>query len=409
MTSPADRTSPLLDHCPSTLPPEAYWHPDWAELERRGIWARQWVYVGRRNGFAPGTLRRVEIAGDNLIVVCAADGSLSAFHNTCRHRGSVLCVEHQQAFDGRVIRCPYHAWAYATDGRLVSTAFGTPTPDFIKADHGLFPAALEVWNGFVFLCVAEDPSPFEPDLGRDALDNWPMDALVVGHSFEKVLACNWKVFWENYNECLHCPGVHPMLSDRIPVYQRGRMTRQEAADWRPDEGPRRVLKEGTSTWTMNGQPCGPTFPDLSDEERHLAHNFVTAYPSMFIVAHVDYVRTVQLVPLDPERVLLRAQWLFLPETLAQPDFDLANVTDFATTVLLEDGAACELNQQGLRSSRYDGGRLMPQEFDVHGFQAWVLSQIEDVDAEKGPLGSSGSGNSSGSGGGLTGSVRVGDL
>ena len=396
MTSPADRTSPLLDHCPPTLPPEAYWHPDWAERERQGIWARQWVYVGRRDGLAPGTMRRVEIAGDNLIVVCAADGSLSAFHNTCRHRGSVLCVEHQQAFDGRVIRCPYHAWAYATDGRLVSTAFGTPTPDFVKADHGLFPVALEVWNGFVFLCLADDPPPFEPDLGRDALDNWPMDALVVGHSFEKELACNWKVFWENYNECLHCPGVHPMLSERIPVYQRGIMTRQEAADWSPGEGPRPALKEGTSTWTMNGQPCGPEFADLSDEERHLAHNFVTAYPSMFIVAHVDYVRTVQLVPLEPERVLLRAQWLFLPETLAQPDFDLANVTDFATTVLLEDGAACELNQQGLRSSRYDGGRLMPQEFDVHGFQAWVLSQIEGVDPGAGSSGRNGcSGGSAG--------------
>ena len=187
-----------------------------------------------------------------------------------------------------------------------------------------------------------------------------------------------------------------MLSDRIPVYQRGIMTRQEAADWSPGEGPRPALKEGTSTWTMNGQPCGPEFADLSDEERHLAHNFVTAYPSMFIVAHVDYVRTVQLVPLEPERVLLRAQWLFLPETLAQPDFDLANVTDFATTVLLEDGAACELNQQGLRSSRYDGGRLMPQEFDVHGFQAWVLSQIEGISPGTGSSGRNGcSGGSAG--------------
>ena len=109
-----------------------------------------------------------------------------------------------------------------------------------------------------------------------------------------------------------------------------------------------------------------------------------------------YKRQVQLLPLEPERVLLRAQWLFLPETLAQPDFDLANVTDFATTVLLEDGAACELNQQGLRSSRYDGGRLMPQEFDVHGFQAWVLSQIEGVDPGAGSSGRNGcSGGSAG--------------
>ena len=155
------------------------------------------------------------------------------------------------------------------------------------------------------------------------------------------------------------------------------MTRQESADWTPGEEASPVLKEGTSTWTMNGQPCGPEFAGLSAQERRIAHTFVTSYPSMFVVAHIDYVRTVELQPLDPERVLLRAQWLFLPETLSQPDFDLRNVTDFATAVLMEDGAACELNQRGVKSSRYAGGRLMPQEFDVHGFQAWVLEQVGD--------------------------------
>lgn len=376
MTVLSQRTSPLLDHCPATLPPEAYWDPGWAERERRGIWARQWVYVGRRDSFSAGTMQKLTLAGDPIMIVCAGDGTLTAFHNVCRHRGSALCLEHQQAFDGRVIRCPYHAWAYATDGRLVSTAFGTPTADFDKSAHGLFPVAMEIWNGFVFLCIDANPPAFEPDLGRAVLDNWPMDTLVVGHTFEKVLTCNWKVFWENYNECLHCPGVHPMLSDRVPVYQRGIMTRQEAANWTENDDRSPILKEGTSTWTINGQPCGPEFPQLSEAERALAHTFVTSYPSMFVVAHIDYVRTVSLEPLDPERVRLKAEWLFSPETLAQPDFDLANVTDFATTVLQEDGAACEMNQAGLKSSRYQGGTLMPQEFDVHGFQQWVSQQIE---------------------------------
>jgi Rieske 2Fe-2S family protein len=126
---------------------------------------------------------------------------------------------------------------------------------------------------------------------------------------------------------------------------------------------------------MNGQACGPEFPGLTDQERTSGHSFVTLYPSMFVVAHVDYVRTVSLTPLGPEQTRLTAEWLFPAETLAQPGFDLAAVTDFATTVLLQDAAACEMNQRGLRSQRYRSGRLMPQEFDIHRFHTWVLDRI----------------------------------
>jgi Rieske 2Fe-2S family protein len=90
---------------------------------------------------------------------------------------------------------------------------------------------------------------------------------------------------------------------------------------------------------------------------------------------VDYVRAVSMIPLSPEITQLRAEWLFLPETLAQPDFDLANVTGFATTVLQEDGAACEMNQRGLKSYRFEQGRLMPQEFEIHAFHQWVMARL----------------------------------
>ncbi len=100
---------------------------------------------------------------------------------------------------------------------------------------------------------------------------------------------------------------------------------------------------------------------------------------MFIVAHVDYARAVSLTPLGPERTRLTAEWLFPRDTLAQPGFDLARVTDFATTVLLQDGAACEMNQRGLHASRHKHGRLMPQEFDIHRFHQWVLSRIGETE------------------------------
>lgn len=367
--------SPLLTHCPETLPRAAYLDPAWFERERRAIWSREWVYAGRVGDLAPGSMRRVAVAGENLILCRDGTGKVTAFHNTCRHRGAELCAEASRPM-GKLITCPYHAWAYATDGRLVSVAHATPTADFRKEDHGLYPVQVHLWNGFVFLCLAEDPPEFRPDLGIHALDSWPMAALVTGHRLEKVLDCNWKVFWENYNECLHCPGIHPELSDMVPVYRRGIMSEQEASDWQPGAATAPVLKDGARSWTVDGQPCGPEFPGLTAQERANGHNFVTLYPTMFIVAHVDYVRAVSLTPLAAEKTRLTAEWLFLPETLAQPGFDLAHVTDFATTVLLQDGAACEMNQRGLQSSRHERGRLMPQEFDIHRFHHWVLSRLQ---------------------------------
>lgn len=372
--------SPLLDHCPPALEATAYYDPEWFQREQRGIWARGWIYVGRVTDFPAQTLKRVTVADQNLFVASDPAGHLRAFYNTCRHRGSALCVAEEEPFNGKLIRCPYHAWAYNIEGGLVSTAFGTPTADFDKQEHGLFAVALKVWNGFVFLCLRDNPPAFEPDLGASILDNWPMDALLTGHVFEKRLACNWKVFWENYNECLHCPGVHPALSQRVPVYRQGIMAANEAEGWTPETPAQAALQEGAVSWTVNGQSCGPEFPGLTAQERAQAHTFVTLYPSLYIVAHVDYVRAVTVVATGPEETVLRAQWLFAPETLNLPGFDLANVTDFATQVMKEDGQACEINQQGLKSSKFIQGRLMPQEFDVRGFQQWVVAALQEAEA-----------------------------
>ncbi|MFZ2099476.1 MAG: aromatic ring-hydroxylating dioxygenase subunit alpha [Oricola sp.] len=380
MTHPA---SPLLNHCPETLPSHAYFDPAWYERERKAIWARNWIYVGRLSDIAPGTIRRVAIAGENLILCRTSEGSVTAFHNVCRHRGAELCSEAEKLWNGKLILCPYHAWAYDAGGKLRSTAFATPTPDFKREDHDLFPVALREWNGFIYLCLSDNPPEFTPDIGVAALDNWPMADLVTGHVLEKELACNWKVFWENYNECLHCPGIHPELSDMVPVYRKGIMSLEEDQDWMPGKRGGPALKNGAVSWTMTGEPCGPEFPNLTHEQRAAAYTFVTLYPTMFVVAHVDYVRAVSLVPTGPETTLLRAEWLFLPETIAQPGFDLAAVTDFATMVLLQDGAAAELNQRGIKSSRYEHGTLMPQEFDIYRFNRWVLDQLADETGKEG--------------------------
>lgn len=366
--------SPRLDHCPPTLPVAAYTDPAWFERERRAIWWSEWVCIGRLSDLPEGRLRALTVAGAPVIVVRHGDGSVSAFHNACRHRGAELCPAGDRPA-GRLVTCPYHAWSYAAnDGRLVSTGHARPAPDFDRDAHGLLPVAHSVWAGFLFLSLSASPPPLVPDLGLGALDTWPMDGLVTGHRHVRDLRCNWKVFWENYNECLHCPGIHPELCDMVPVYRQGIMSSREAQDWTPGpEAP--ALKDGARTWTMDGQPCGPEFPGLTAEERARGFTFVTLYPTMYVVAHVDYVRSVRLEPTGTGTTRLTAEWHFAPDTLAQPGFRADRVAGFASIVLEQDAVAAEMNQRGFASPAYAHGTLMPEEFDIRRFHAWVMDRL----------------------------------
>jgi glycine betaine catabolism A len=374
----ADRhpLSPRLDNCPEGLPRAAYLDQSWYDREMATIFARQWVMVGRAADFPAGKMRRVAVGTASVIVVRDADETLAAWHNSCPHRGSELCRAEEEAI-GKLIRCPYHAFAFAaSDGRLVSTAHAVPTDDFDRDAHGLKPVSTRLWNGFLFLNLSPTAGPIGADVGLDTLNNWPMQALVTGHHWETDIACNWKAFWENYSECLHCPGIHPELCDLVPVYGRGIMGASEALDWTPDDAPRPNLRQGAQTWTSDGAPCGPVVPGLTDAERQAGYNFVTLWPSAYVVAHVDYVRSVRIVPMGPEHTRLIAEWLFPAETLAQPGFDVAEVAAFAKIVMTQDGAASEMNHRGMRSPAFTAARLMPEEYEIHRFQQWVLAEME---------------------------------
>ena len=150
-------------------------------------------------------------------------------------------------------------------------------------DNGLLAVSHVVWNGFLFLNLHAAPGPLCPDAGLTALANWPMETLVTGHRHERILDCNWKVFWENYSECLHFPGIHPELSDMVPIYGKGIMSQPEVPGWTPDVLHHPNLRPGAESWTMTGAPCGPVFPDLTPEQRQDGYTFVTLYPTAYIV------------------------------------------------------------------------------------------------------------------------------
>jgi glycine betaine catabolism A len=365
------------------LPSDAYFDPHQYERELQRIWYRNWVYVGRSSDLSRARgFRTFEIGDQRILLVRDEQRALQGFYNTCRHRGAALCREPEGMLRAGTIVCPYHAWVYNLQGDLLRTSSKAHASGFDVADFPLYRINVKEWNGFIFVALNDRPPPFEKifDLPLNRLDAWPLEELVVGHVLSKTMQSNWKIFWENYNECLHCPGVHPQLSQLVPIYGRGLLEERDDPQWRAhaadlDPKFKGGLRSGAATWSLDGRTTGVPFPGLSDADRKAGYVYMTGLPSVFLVGHVDYVRVVRLLPLGPESTELRVEYLFSPQTLADPQFDLRNVVDFTNRVMTEDAQVCELNQRGLRARPHIRGVIMPEEYVVRQFHEWLRAEL----------------------------------
>jgi glycine betaine catabolism A len=365
------------------LPAEGYFDPEPYNRELQRIWFRNWVYVGRSSSVAtPRSFRTFELGDQRILLVRDEGGILRGFYNTCRHRGAELCRETSGVLRSGAIICPYHAWIYSLKGELQRTSSKRLPDGFDPAHYPLYRINVQERRGFIFVALTDPPHSFEatfdPPLSR--LEAWPLEDLIVGHASVKTIESNWKLFWENFNECLHCPGVHPSLSRLVPIYGRGLILEGDDPDWHataedPDPRYKGGLRRGASTWSSDGQLVGVPFSGLSDEDHRRGAIYVINLPSVFIVAHPDYVRVVRVRPLGPERTELAVEYLFSAESIASPQFDLHKIVDFADKVMSEDVAVCELNQRGLRAAPHVSGVLMPEEHIVHQFHRWIASEL----------------------------------
>jgi Rieske 2Fe-2S family protein len=190
-----------------TLPGEYYTSAGILAEERDVLFGRQWNCAGRASAVAePGAFIVRDVAGESIIVVRGRDGVLRAFFNVCRHRGTRICDQSSGRFAG-TIQCPYHAWTYSTDGRLIGAPHMQGADDFDKADYPLHQAGIAESHGFLFVHVARDPGPFETTFAPmiERFSRYNLGALVVGHRVQYDVHANWKLVFQNYSECLHCP------------------------------------------------------------------------------------------------------------------------------------------------------------------------------------------------------------
>jgi Rieske 2Fe-2S family protein len=186
-----------LKSAEKTLPAEAYYDPAVYKHELSTIWYRQWVYLCRADALeGPGAFRTETIGDQSVLLLRDGEGVVRAFHNTCRHRGSQLCLEPEGRFRAKAVVCPYHQWSYDFLGNLLGTSSLSEAPDFAKEDYPLYHIAVKEWRGCIFVRLDNNPPAELSALrgGADYTENWPLADLVTGHTWRKVMDCNWKTF-----------------------------------------------------------------------------------------------------------------------------------------------------------------------------------------------------------------------
>lgn len=362
--------------------------------ELAGVWRRHWLFVGAAAEIPEaGDYFIYELGADSLIVVRGRDGGVLALHNTCRHRGSVVCLE-ERGKRTKAFRCPYHHWMYDLDGALVSARL--MPEDFDKSAFGLGRAHVRVLEGLIFISLAETPpdfAPIERDLGA-FLAPFELDRAKVAHRERYDLHTNWKLIAENFRECYHCGIAHPEycravigaslaesaspeLSKKQPLWRERGLS---MADVRPAAdaahgGVRYPLRAGHQSYSLDGAPLSRPMGRHRDYDAGVVG--LLLFPGFWSDALADHVWTMRVTPLAPGRTLVDAMWLVDGAAEAGRDYDVERLAEFWRITGGQDWALCENNFRGVASSAYRPGPYAPAEKEVAGFVNWYVAQMRD--------------------------------
>lgn len=354
----------------STLSGPYYWDRDIYELEKERIFYDSWLGVGRADQIPKsGDFFVRQVADESVVILRGETHEINSFYNVCRHRGNQICAQESGRFKGGAIACRYHGWTYALNGSLVATPNMVDVPGFRREDFPLYPVAVHLWEGFIFLNFSPDPEPFDPDLGQvaDKLARYNLSGLKAAHREVFRVKANWKILEENNLECYHCPGIHPELCAIQPAVGKG-MIGSENADGNP-------LIEGGNTFSLTAKTSRPLISSITKDDMSLFRS-TTIYPNFFLGLLPDHVFTFAPWPLGPGETSVVVEWLFEPATIKATGFDPSDTVSFLNMVLRQDFDLCEEVQKGIQSRAHHSGVYSPQEHLPYKFNQWILERLE---------------------------------
>jgi glycine betaine catabolism A len=405
----ASRTARLVaDRRPGhSLPAPFYNDHEIFDLDMSAVFARSWIFVGTEAEVAePGDYRTVEVGSYSVIVVRDDDEQVRAWHNVCRHRGARILTD-QQGSVGNIV-CGYHKWTYGVDGRLVHA--GQQPPSFDPGCFGLKPVHVRTVAGLVYICLAiEPPADFDDIAERVTPYLLPhqLQRTKVAAQVDLVEQGNWKLVMENNRECYHCDG-HPELSCSLfptygyeaadmPARLRPAFDRYLAADdlLRRDCEERglpyarieelsgretgfRIQREpldgAGESLSLDGSAVSRPLLGELDTPR-LGRLSMHHQPNAWFHFMADHAVTFSVLPLAPDRTLLRTTWLVHEDAVEGEDYDVDALTDVWRQTNLQDGVFVARAQLGTTSPAYEPGPYAPSEYQVDDFCTWYVERL----------------------------------
>jgi len=356
----------------STLPADFYTDGELFRREMEAIHFDMWLAAGRTEQIKnPGDFFVVEVANASVIVLRDESNAVRAFHNTCRHRGTLLCaVDHGRLSSS--IQCPYHAWTYRLDGSLANAPHMDMVEGFREQDYALAQVHTAVWDGHIFIDLSSYPIPFQEHLA--GLDKkfrpWRMEELKVVERRVYGLAANWKLIIQNYSECLHCPIAHPQLQ-KHSHYMSGNNEPPNATIL----GGRMDLRDGVTTLTLTGRTNRDCLPDLNEDDRRHVY-YYCLLPNFLLNLHPDYMLTFTLWPRAVDRTDIVCEWHFHPDQIARPDFNPADAIEFWEITNRQDWELSERAQSGIASRGYRPGPYSNREELLMALDRFVLDRLK---------------------------------
>ncbi|UNT00360.1 aromatic ring-hydroxylating dioxygenase subunit alpha [Streptomyces tubbatahanensis] len=379
------------------------------DLDIAAIFTRQWLFVAVDAEVPePGDCTTVEIGPYSVIVLRDDEGGLRAFHNVCRHRGARLLDEGRGSVGNLV--CGYHKWTYGTDGALRHAP--AQPPDFDRDCFALKTVHVRSVGGLVFVCLADEPPADFPEVAARVepyLAPHELRRAKVAARCDLVENGNWKLVMENNRECYHCDG-HPELlrtffptygytRDSVPANLRQAHERYLRADTEMRATYERLglpyalieeLHERTTGFRIQRDAldlAGESFtPDGTAACRRLlgdlptprlGHLALHLQPNSWFHVLGDHAVTFSVLPLAPDKTLLRTTWLVHPEAVEGEDYDPGTLTKVWTATNEQDARLVARAQQGVANPAYEPGPYAPTEYQVEAFCTWYLARLRE--------------------------------
>lgn len=376
-----------------------YTDPDVFAADLEHIWYREWLFaIPACELDKPGSYVTHRVGDYRVVLVRGQDGAINAFHNSCRHRGSIICKGEKGHVPKLV--CPYHQWTYELDGRLLWAR--DMAPDFDAAAHGLRPVHCRELAGLVYICLADEAPDFGTfaQLAQGYLEVHDLSQAKVAHASTIVENGNWKLVWENNRECYHCGANHPALCRSFPDdptvtgiedgvtpdHLRAHFERCEAAGlaasfYMAPDGQYRLarmpLKVGAKSYTMDGglavaRRLGRV--PFDDAGSLLKFHYPTTW-NHFLPDHSIVFR---VTPLSPTQTQVTTKWLIHKDAVEGQDYDLKRLTEVWLATNDEDRRVVEDNQHGIDSPAYRPGPYSAiQEAGVIQFVEWYCRTLAE--------------------------------